>query len=99
MKITLQDLSRFAREFLHVLQRENINSIQALEKIAQSGEKEITINVQESLIFAPRPSHEGTIAYTMSYVVQGAGIPIELKINKEMGYTRSIIKFAGTFPG
>ena len=99
MKITLKDLGKFAAEFLHVLERENINSTQGLEKRAQGRGQEFTINVQDSLIIMLRPSQEMTFAYAMSYVVQGAGAPIELRINRELDYTKSTIKFAGTIPG
>jgi hypothetical protein len=99
MKITLKDLGRFAGEFLHVLQRENIYSTQDLETRAQRGGQKFMINMQESLIIIPRLSKMGTFASTMSYDVQGEGIPIELRINRQLNYTKSIIKFAGTIPG
>ena len=92
MKITSTDIGRFAAEFLHVLEREDINSSRVLEEIVQKGKQEFTINVQESLVIMLRPSQSMTLACTMSYIVQGVGIPIELRINKELDYTTSIIK-------
>lgn len=98
MKITSKDIGRFATEFLHVLQRENINSSEVLEKRVQEGKQEFTINVQESLVIMFRPSQRGTLACTMSYAVQGVGTPIELRINKELNYTKSIIKSIKIIP-
>ena len=98
MKITPKDIGKFATEFLHVLERENINSSGALEKRIQGGGQEFTINVQESLVIMLRPSQKGTLTCTMSYIVQGVGTPIELKINNELDYTKSIIKSIKIIP-
>jgi len=98
MKITLKDIGKFAAEFLHVLQRENINSSELLEKRVQRGRQEFTINVQESLVIMLLPSQKGTLECTMSYTVQGVGIPIELRINKELDYTKSTIKSIKIIP-
>ena len=98
MKITPKDIGKFAAEFLHVLERENINSSKLLEKRVQKGREEFTINVQESLVIMLRPSQGATLACTMSYTVQGVGIPIELRINRELGYTKSIIKSIRIIP-
>ncbi len=98
MEITLKDIGKFAAEFLHVLEREDINSSEVLEKRAQRGRQEFMINVQESLVIMLRPSQMVTLACTMSYTVQGVGIPIELRINKQLDYTKSIIKSIKIIP-
>lgn len=98
MKITPKDIGKFAAEFLHVLEREDINSSRVLEELVQKGKQEFTINVQESLVIMLQPSQRMTLACTMSYTVQGVGIPIELRINKELDYTKSIIKSIKIIP-
>jgi len=56
--------------------------------------KELKIEHQEQdfVAFDNRTSNLGTMAYTLSYIRQGAGIPIELKINSVLNYSQVILK-------
>jgi hypothetical protein len=46
----------------------------------------------EHVEFAKVPSNHGTLAYTVSYVVPGTGVPVEFKINPQMGSATIILK-------
>lgn len=53
----------------------------------------------EHVEFEKRPSNHGTLAYTVSYVVPGTGIPVEFKINPHMGSAKIILKMESQRPG
>jgi hypothetical protein len=46
----------------------------------------------EFILVAMHPSNHCTRACTMSYVVQGSGIPVEVKVNADLRYSALIVK-------
>ena len=46
-----------------------------------------------------RPSSLGTTALTYSYIVKGLGIPLEVRINQSLDYSKIIIKTHEQLPG
>ena len=91
MKININDIRIFASGFLKVLEEQEVKSAADLEKLLG---KQLKVEHQEQdfVAFDNRPSNLSTMAYTLSYIQQEAGIPIELKINGVLNYSQVIIK-------
>jgi len=90
MKLFKEDIKVISAEFLKLMDKESIFANEDLERMIG---KEINGNISgDKLIFDNRPSDLGTMAYTVSYIREGAGIPLELKINPSLDYARVIVK-------
>ncbi len=90
MKISLEELSKIAGNFLYLLEKEGIEKTDDLEKRIGT-----TIKLEKSndfIVITTRPSNYSTLAYTISYHRSELGIPFELKINKQLGYSHVFIK-------
>lgn len=61
--------------------------------------KKIGMEGGESVTFEYRPSNSNTLAYVVSLHKEGVGIPIELRININLGYTNVILKSLHVFEG
>ena len=87
-RITPEYLGEIAKDMLRVLEEEGIVSINTLEKkLGQSFDaKEGKIKLES------RPSELDTWASTASYVIQGKGIPIEVRMNSRLEYSMVIVK-------
>ena len=89
-----------ADRLLGFIERGNISSVLDLEARlnerydveSHSGEF-ITIEKNAGGRSSPIPN---CWVYTIDYVVEGKGIPIELRVNANEGYSKVIVKFAGT---
>ena len=92
MQLTREDLREIAHRFLSVLDREEITSLDSLGK--KTGQR-FPVNEGDFIELQMRPSNGGREAYTASYVSTGTGIPIEFRINPDLGYSVIIIKFQG----
>lgn len=55
-------------------------------------------NTKEHIQIHLRPSEPGTQAYTITYMIPDRGIGLEVKINKELGYSKIIFKGNFTLP-
>ena len=97
MKIPRTKINESAEVLLSVMEREDLYNLEPY------GEPIRTFTVEDSpdeFIEAQiRPSNAGTVAYTVSYVVEGVGIPLEVKINSSLGYTKFIVKSSDSFEG
>ena len=89
MKITTEKFRKIASNLLGLLDREEINSIEDLEK--KIGRK-YDISSGEYIELFMRPSNSETFAHIISYIWEGSGIPIEARINTKLGYLQMIIK-------
>ncbi|UZE94062.1 MAG: hypothetical protein IB618_00605 [Candidatus Pacearchaeota archaeon] len=91
MIITEPYFKKIIRNFLTFLEKENISYVADLE---QRLDKKFSIdkNPGEYIAIEMRPSNFDTKAYTISYIIPNKGIPIEIKINKALGYSQIIIK-------
>lgn len=90
MKISLEDLGKIAGNFLYLLEKEGIEKTEDLEKRIGT-----TVKLEKSndfVVITTRPSNYQTLASTISYHHPESGIPIELKINKELKYARLFVK-------
>ena len=86
--IKREDLRRYSLEVLNMLEREKIDSIAELER--RLGE---SFSTSEGLIqLESRPSRDSSTALTISYIVKGKGIPIEVRLNPEHHYSLFFVK-------
>lgn len=88
-KINGEDIRRFSKGILKVMIDRRISSLEDFKEnvgrypIGESGEE---------VVIEPRPSSQGTLASTISYIVLGLGVLIEVRINQELGYSRITLK-------
>ena len=98
MQITRKDLGQIAENFLQVLDREGIHSLESLDRILDQ-----RLDVDKSsghvLKVQLRPSLSNTKAHTMSYIIPIVGIPIETRMNYDLSYLNMIIKTGSIIPG
>jgi len=90
MKIKKEEFKKAVKRFLETLDKEKISDLRDLEKRLNS-RLSITPNEKEFITIENRPSEAGTTAYTVSYVTE-TGIPVEIKVNYSLGYSKIIIK-------
>jgi hypothetical protein len=79
MKINRRDLGEYAQTYLQVLDLEGVENFETLR--ALEGANFPTERSGHKIVVEWRPS-EISRALTTSYVIRGAGIPIELRMNK-----------------
>ena len=91
-KINGEDIRRFSEGLLEMMSNRGIASLKDFED--NVGEYP-TREVGERVIIETRPSNENTRAHTISYVIEGLGIPIEIRINPELDYSLIILKKSG----
>ncbi|MBU0760518.1 MAG: hypothetical protein KJ600_01420 [Nanoarchaeota archaeon] len=90
MKISIKNLGEFAENFLAFLDRERIKSNADLERKLGT-----TFHLGDSKDFVSimlRQPSCGRSAYAVSYTNPGTGIAIELRINKQEGYSQVNLK-------
>ena len=97
--ITNEDIRKYSTELLDLLEREGISSIEGLQK--RLGE---SFTVQEGVVqLEARPGGKSLlptdITHTINYIVQGRGIPIEVRINPRGSYSRITLKSENCMPG
>ena len=89
MKILKSNISKIAGDFLEILEREKITS---LENVKNYPNKRIDKTDKEFIIGGARPSNLGSTTYRLSYTFDKGDIPIELVFNEEFGYFQVILK-------
>lgn len=104
MKITIPQIKVISAEFLRVLDSGEVNSIEDLEALAGSKiDLVVATNLDSGacdfMEFNLSPSNEKTQAITASYIIPGAGTPLETKINKRLGYSTVTIKLCAHILG
>jgi hypothetical protein len=96
MKITREKLSEIAGEFLAVLEKEEVKTTRDLESLA--GQAIPLVGENNYLIVGWRNSNARTMAIDASYIIQHrkgkveGGIPLNLRINSQLGYSQVIVK-------
>jgi len=90
--ISREDLGIFSEEFLEVLEREGIDSHGELEK--RLGDSFGTVKGFIQLEARPggRSISPSEIVHTISYIIEGLGIPIEVRMSPKSGYSTIIVK-------
>ena len=88
-KITEKDIARAAEKLIDFL---NKNATFIYLNVPAEQNILLDKKTKERIISQSRPSNIGTTAYTMSYIMPGRCIALELKINKELGYSKIITK-------
>ena len=89
--LTREYLRKIAKKTLELFDEMEISSYTDIDRVLNH-ESPIDENTGEHITFQLRPSNFGTQAYTISYITPGQGIPLEIKINKEIGYSKVIVK-------
>ena len=89
MGIKLEEIEKFAQQFLGFLDDHFIYSTSCLVPLLG---KKFPVNDESYFSVELRPSNMGTEAYTLSYIMDRRGIPIEASINRELDYTKFMIK-------
>lgn len=97
MRISRERLAEIARTFLGVLDKEKVKDVADLARLAGQA---IPIEGREYEYTSVelRPSGLGTMALDASYIIQhkpdevGGGIPLCLRINRQLGYSTIIVK-------
>ncbi len=96
MKISSERLNEVVQNFLRATKRANIQTTADLT--ANLGQR-LDVRGGEYIEFLRSPSNRGTTALTASYVAEGDGIPIEVKCNLDLGYSKVVVKTEGKVPG
>ena|SRR3989344_2382657 len=92
MKVKIEDLRKFAENFLSILDREKILAFSDLEANINK-EFQLNKNSDDFIQLSLRTSNFNTQAYTISYINHlKSGIPIDVKLNADLNYIRFIIK-------
>lgn len=86
--VSLDEVRAGATEICLMCGREGISSISDLERYLG---KSFTMG-QARIDVDKRPSQKGTSALTISYIIPGKGIPVELRINSKLRYSLLIVK-------
>ncbi len=104
MKISREKLREIINDFIGILDREKVEDLGGLEML--SGQAiPIKGKEQEYVIVEYQPSNLGTRAIDASYVIQhrpkevGGGVPLSVKINNQLRYSKIIIKTEGKVDG
>lgn len=101
MSVQPKDLKRIARSFLNIMERADVISLLDLEGVS---EKTFPIEgkTNEYVSVSFTPSSNQIRAYTksptLSYIIEGTGIPLEVKINSFEGYSKIIVKTQISIP-
>ncbi len=99
MQITHKDLKQIVDNLLNILDKEEISTSDDLAaRIGQSfpidnSEDFVIISKREPNILTPYESD------TISYIRPGAGVPLEIKMCKQAGYSLIILKNNDILPG
>ncbi len=106
MVIKKTRLQNIVLRLLNVLKKEGVDSLPALERMLG---KRFYIEDNTSFLngncgyefidFHSRPSNKNTRTHTISYAIERTGIPLEIKLNPVLGYSRIIIKVNIPVPG
>ena len=91
MHLSLSDITTIARAFVATLDDGHIEKIADLE-VRMGATYEISHQKKDALMIERRPSNFGTSAYTLSYIRENGGIPLEVRLNQDLSYTQIILK-------
>jgi len=98
MGISLDRLQGIVRNLLGVLEGKGISSVADLESrvgiVIPCG-----VGFGDYTKILLMPSKRGTRAYTISYIIEGEGVPVEIKVNNELGYSTIFVKADRLIPG
>ncbi|MBW3023316.1 hypothetical protein KY308_04395 [Candidatus Woesearchaeota archaeon] len=88
-----------ATELLKFLDENKINTILDLEGITKLGRRVFPAKNSDGKIMTEiSSSNAGTFVHTVSYIIEGVGIPVEFKINPMLGYATIIAKAEFNIP-
>ncbi|MBI2632468.1 hypothetical protein HYW75_05680 [Candidatus Pacearchaeota archaeon] len=91
MEITKKIIRGAAKSLIKFLEKRKIDSANNLDNIVGKSFP-LKDSFPDTIEVSIRPSNDRTIAYTISYVSLINGVPLEVKINPELNYSRVIVK-------
>ena len=83
-----EEISEYSRRILNLMDEQGINSRESFEERIGI----YPMNDEERIIIELRPSNSGIVTHTISYIDHKNGIPIELRVNYELGYSTILLK-------
>lgn len=89
MRVTKSMLKHIANNFINTIEKQGLDSLKSLEA---NLENEMHISESEYIMIELRPSNLGTTTFTISYIAPGTGIPLEVKINDILHYSKIVLK-------
>lgn len=95
MNISLSYLNQIKQKFLKLIEKENLKSTTYIDALLSEDDvKEFDVDdlSDHKIIVSMTASNQGTKAHTISYAIQGTGIPLEIKMNTELNYGRITLK-------
>lgn len=87
--MTQKDIKEIASNLLFFLNSASLDSYEKIER--QIGPHHFPID-GETLEILFRPSNQTTQALTLSYIKEGYGVPLEVRMNKSLGYSLVVVK-------
>ena len=81
-------IRKYSKRILNLMDEQGINSGKSLEDRIGI----YPMDNKGKIIIELRPSNSDTVAHTISYIDYNNGIPIELRVNYELGYSTIILK-------
>lgn len=97
MKFSKSDLARFSERILRVIDKEKIRSVPDLD--ARVGRTfQVEDFPEDSISIEKRQSVEGTTALIVSYNAPNYGVPIEVRVNAGLRYSKIHLKVEETLP-
>ena len=90
--ITREEISDVAKRLRIFLDRKKIESVKDLEKKVGESFPVLGSRPGHLITMEIRPSDFGSLAYTISYIIPKKGIPIEVRVNPGMNYSKVILK-------
>jgi len=91
MSINKEYLGRITKNVLKILDNEKITSLSDLDRLMNQTFL-VDENTKEQVLVESRPSNLGTTTRVITYAAQGRGIPLEVRVNEELKYSKIIVK-------
>ena len=96
MKISLENTRQFAKDFLAILERDGISNVKDLqEKVGYT----LPFDNDAFVVVTCRPSTFKTLDYVLSFVVPQINVPVEVRINPKMDYSKVLLTSGEEIPG
>lgn len=91
MKILLNDLASYASSTLNFLGAARVLAAEDLSQFFDYN-FEVPLTNRHFISCSSRPSEKNTSAFVISYIVNDTGIPLEIRMNLSLGYSKFTVK-------
>ena len=99
MIITIQRFRECAKNLLDFFRENNILKLDDMGKFFGKGKIPVDDKRDDAVEINFRPSEAGTYAYDIAYLTDSNGIPINVKLNPHLNYTKMFIKLCEQVKG